>query len=420
MKKTLLLLPMILLLACNNTPIQKEPADTMEPAADLTAVTDSLRAALTAIVEPGLIHGFGVVIADKSGSRYADGIGMARVADQQPYTAQTIQNIGSVSKTLIGIALLKAQELGKLELDDPVNKHLPFEVVNPHFPETPITIRQLSTHTSSILDTDYYNEEAYLIHKDEDLEKFDLADVGEKFNPVAKKMTMGDFLQKLLAKDGEWYSADNYLKQEPGTFFEYSNIGATLAAFIIEQSTGSSYDEFTSTHILQPLGMSASGWSLNEIDLNKHSTLYSKPGIPLPHYSLITYPDGGLLTSPEDMGKYLSELIKGQAGEGTILQPESYKMLFQGQLTDAHFSERDEETIYNDEYDLGVFMGISAKGYYGHTGGDPGIASFMFFNPETGTGKFMMINTSISSEEAVNQFFSVWQTLERYESNMKQ
>ena len=53
----------------------------------------------------------------------------------------TIQNVASVSKTIVGIALLKAQELGKLKLDEPINKYLPFKVFNPKFPNENITIR---------------------------------------------------------------------------------------------------------------------------------------------------------------------------------------------------------------------------------------------------------------------------------------
>ena len=51
---------------------------------------------------------------------------------------------------LHGIALLKAQRLGKLNLDAPINKQLPFNVNNPNFPNKQISIRHLSTDTSSI------------------------------------------------------------------------------------------------------------------------------------------------------------------------------------------------------------------------------------------------------------------------------
>ena len=63
---------------------------------------------------------------------------------------------------------------------------------------------------------------------------------------------------------------------------------------------------------------------------------------------------------------------------------------------------------------MGVFMGHSGTGLIGHTGGDPGISSFMFFDPKTGLGNYMMINTSIIDEEGVNQLFGIMQALEEF------
>jgi CubicO group peptidase (beta-lactamase class C family) len=61
-------------------------------------------------------------------------------------TDQTIQNIGSISKTITATAVMQLWERGKFKLDDDVNKYLPFQVRNPHFPDDPITFRQLLTH----------------------------------------------------------------------------------------------------------------------------------------------------------------------------------------------------------------------------------------------------------------------------------
>ncbi len=80
------------------------------------------------------INGFSVAIVNQDGTLYEKGFGYSDIKASKKYTNNTIQNIASISKTFIGIALLKAQELGKLNLDDPINKHLPFVVNNPYFP----------------------------------------------------------------------------------------------------------------------------------------------------------------------------------------------------------------------------------------------------------------------------------------------
>jgi CubicO group peptidase (beta-lactamase class C family) len=150
--------------------------------------------------------------------------------------------------------------------------------------------------------------------------------------------------------------------------------------------------------------------------LNDHTTLYTSPESPLPKYSLVTYPDGGLITNVHDLSKYLTELIKGKQGAGTLLNQESFKEIFTEQLSESHLPGRDEDDAYDDEYNSGIFMGFTPKGYIGHTGGDPGVASFMFFKPETNVGRILTINTRISSQEGVDQFYAIWNTLEKYEA----
>ena len=108
-------------------------------------------------------------------------------------------------------------------------------------------------------------------------------------------------------------------------------------------------------------------------------------------------------------------MINGFSGQGTLLQKESYTQLFTEQLTAANFTERDTEDDFDDEYNTGLFMGFSPKGYVGHMGGDPGIATYMFFNPNTKTGRILMINTTVMNSSGVQQFYDIWNTLGEFE-----
>ena len=378
-------------------------------------INKSLTADLNELYNTGEINGYGVAIVDQNGILYVDGIGFANTQAKVKYTKNTIQNIGSVSKTFIGLSLLKAQELGKLKLDDAVNDYLPFDVRNPNHPDIPITIRHLATHTSGILDTDFYDSKAYVL-KDIDSSLSKQLELNEQFNPPNTMSPMIDFLQKVLSTEGEWFLAEGFSTNRPGEIYEYTNVGATLAAAIIELATGTSFDQFTSDHILKPLKMSSSGWSFENVQMSNHTKLYANPENEIPFYSLITYPDGGLITSVNDLGKYLSELIKGYSEDGSLLTQPSYEELFKEQLEAKNIPDRDEENDYDDEYNTGIFMGFTPKSYIGHTGGDPGIATFMFFNPNTKTGRILMINTSITNSAGVEQFYSIWNTLAEYES----
>lgn len=395
-------------IACSSQPSKPEITHSAQP------LIDSLRSELHEFHERGFINGFGAAIVNEKGVLFAEGIGFSDAESNTRYTGNTIQNIGSVSKTFIGISLLKAQEMKRLNLDDPIMDYLPFEVKNPLFPDTPITIRQLATHTSTILDTDYYDEKSYVL-KDDVLMSDSLKAISENFNSPDSNMPLINFLEKLLSEEGEWYEEAGFLNERPGEIYEYSNVGAALAAAVLEIATGQSFNEFATEHILRPLKMTSSGWSFQDIDLSAHSTLYADPETQLPYYSLITYPDGGLITSVYDLGTYLSELIKGYSGEGVLLTKESYQELFREQLGAENLPERSEEDDYDDEYNTGIFMGFTPRAFIGHTGGDPGIATFMFFNPSTKTGRVMMINTSVRNSGGVDQFYSIWYRLGDYE-----
>ena len=408
---TLCLICLILLFSCQQA-LQAAQKQLYFP-------SDSITAELNKLHEMGQINGFATAIVHSSGTLYANGIGYADVASQTPYGPQTIQNIGSVSKTFIGIALLKAQEMGKLKLDDAINSYLPFEVKNPNHPEDVITLRHLATHTSSILDTDFYDEKAYIL-KDSVENPEELAKINESFTPPASRISMMDFLKNVLSPEGEWYLKESFSSHKSGAIYEYTNVGATLAAAVLEEATGENHEAFVTKHILKPLGMESSGLSFNQIDLSQHSKLYASPETELPFYSLITYPDGGMITSISDLSIYLAELIKGYAGEGSLLEKESYQELFREQLSAKNLPDRDKEDDYDDEYNTGIFMGFTPRGYVGHTGGDPGIATFMFFDPKTQMGRILMINTSIRNSEGVQQFYAIWNKLGDYEKKYQQ
>ena len=376
-------------------------------------IKDSITTKLDSIYAIGRIQGFGVAISDATGPLYTGGFGTMDQEQDKSYAANTVQNIGSISKTFIGIALMKAQEQGALKLDDDVNKYLPFKLMNPHFPEDTITIRQLACHTSSIRDTDIYDRESYIL-KEATADSL-LSVVEETLNPPETKIPFIEFLPEVLVENGEYYSEDVYIKHKPGTRFEYSNIGATLAALVLEMATEVPFDQFTSENVLKPLKMDDSGWSFDAVNMENHSKLYTGDGSEIPFYELITYPDGGLRASAHDMALYLTELIRAYNGQGQLISDSSYKEYFTPVLNDSHFEEeRDKEFPYNDEYNMGVFMAHTGVGTVGHTGGDPGISSFLFFDPETSRGIYLMINTSIIDEKGVNQLFGIMSVLEEY------
>lgn len=364
-------------------------------------------------------NGFAVSIVDDKGTLYQTGLGFSDVDSKKAYTEHTIQNIASISKVFVGIALLKAQESGELHLDDPIEKHLPFRIVHPDFPQTKITIRHLATHTSSIVDNEYYLSKNYVLKSEQALnEQAYQFDDTQTFLPYDSLIPLSAFLENILSPLGKWYQPNSFTEHPPGTHYDYSNIGTALAAWIVELATGIPFERFTHQYIFEPLEMNATGWKFEDIDFSQFSTLYETNQKPIPFYQTITYPDGGLISSVNDLSKFLTELIKGYQGNGTLLTKESYLEYFTPQLSETHFSERNIYNPYSESYNTGIFIGYGYTGYIGHTGGDPGVVSIMFFEPAKNLGRIMIFNTSISDQKGNDLFYKIWDILEKHHETL--
>lgn len=380
-----------------------------------TLIKDSLTSKLREANKEGELVGFSVAITHKDKVLYNEGFGFSDEKNNKKYLTNTIQNIGSVSKTFLGISLLKAQELGKLNLDDSINKYLPFKVVNPNFPNTPITIRQLATHSSSINDYENNYLRAFILEKD----KLDEDEVPfSHFQKPDKRISLLEFLEACFSKSGKWYTDKMFSKNKPGSVFQYTNFGADLCGLIIAEAVGMPYKEFTKKYIFEPLKMKNSGWSIKEVDASKRSNFYLFKGQKIADYTCITYPNGGLFTSSIDLSKYLSELIKGYDGKGTLLTKDSYKTFFE-----KHFSN---ELNKKGRINVGTFIEYnndfigSTDLLIGHNGSDLGSLAMMYFNPETKIGKILMINTDIDYKEeiVVPYIKSVWKTIIEFENKL--
>lgn len=220
-------------------------------------------------------------------------------------------------------------------------------------------------------------------------------------------MTVIDFIENMIHPLGKWYSKKNFSRKKPGTEYNYSNMGAAIAGYIIEQVSGKTYMEYTKEMILNPLKMDNSGWGHDTIDMSKFVSLYLSNNKKIPHYSLISYADGGLITSVNDMALYFSEIIKGYNGGVSEL------------LTSDSFQKMMNQVAVTEEKETGLFWQKIGKTHIGHTGGDPGIMTFMTFDPETGYGYIIFTNKSDGEGDGYNQLVYTWKTLQEYLENTK-
>ena len=349
------------------------------------AAGQDLDAYIAAQMEEAGIVGLGAAILVDGRIAWSKGYGYADRAQGLPFTPDTVMNIGSISKTATGVALMRAVQEGRISLDADVNDYLPFKVVNPRFPEARITLRQLATHTSSITDRWAVYRETYHF--------------GGEPHPA-----LGDFLRAYFVPGGSTYAADNFVDARPGTHREYSNIGAALAGYIVERATGESLSGYMRRTVFEPLGMRHTTWSLDEVDPGRHSTLYVGQfglAVPIPRYTLTTYPDGGLRTSVADLSRLFAALLDDGSYDGVrILDAATAKEMLRYQYTAA----TKPDNVELNEKNSGIFWQTKFNTkYMGHGGSDPGVSTEMLASPAKDVGIVLFANTSLTGEESAAQ-----------------
>jgi CubicO group peptidase (beta-lactamase class C family) len=297
---------------------------------------------------------------------YAKGIGLADPDTGRAVTPDTLFTIASVSKIVTTTALIILSEQKKVNLDDDINKFLPFKIHHPNYRETPITFRMLLSHTSSIRDSDLFWD-FYTLKKSPTL--FD--------SPIP----LGEFLEGYLSSDGSFYKAeDNFLKDKPGTRYAYCNTGFGLVGYLVECISGMPFDKYCREAIFDPLGMTHTAWKFNDVDINLMAVPYGYG-----FYGYPTYPDGALKTSINEFSRFLFLFMnEGKNFEGKqLLQPQSIKEMLATKTFPGLPS--------------GISIGLGwhfEEDAYHHYGGDPGISTLAYFKPKTKQGVIFFSNGS--------------------------
>jgi CubicO group peptidase (beta-lactamase class C family) len=330
------------------------------------------------------IAGLGAAIIVDKKVVWAKSYGFADKARAVPFTPDTVMNIGSISKTFTGVAVMRAVQDGKLSLDEDINSYLPFKLINPHHPNEKITLRHLATHTAGIADRSSVYRDTYYF-------------TGSTPQPL------GEFLKSYFVPGGTHYSKDNFLNAKPGTQREYSNIGAGVAGYIVELAVGKKLSAYARERIFTPLRMTNTAWSLSEIDPAKHAKLYvvqSGLTIPIPFYELATYPDGGIRTSVSDLSKFFIALLNDGAYERTrILDKRWVDEMLRFQYTDSN----KPANVNLKEDNSGLFWATKDRLNVirvGHGGADPGVKTDMLASLEKDVGVIVFMNTSLSGQDA--------------------
>ncbi len=321
----------------------------------------TLEPALVELVQRHRLPGLAIGIVRDGEVVYAHGFGEASRGSGRAITTRSIFHMASVSKLFTATAAMQLVEAGKLELDAPLTKYLPYFRLAEEQSRT-ITVRQVLTHTSGFPDVHDYEW-----------------DKPQRDEGAAERFVRSLTGEKMLFA--------------PGKGSSYSNMAFDTMGDVIAKASGMSFDDYVRKHILVPLGMSSSSFlhaeTPEDLRTQGHSTFFSErvdqAPCPIYPYNRRHAPSSTLNSSVEDMCRFaLANLARGELDGKRILAAESYDLMW----------SRDDDT---PTLGLAWVLGeLAGRRTVSHSGGDVGYNSYLILLPAENLGVVVMINSDVS------------------------
>jgi CubicO group peptidase (beta-lactamase class C family) len=272
-------------------------------------------------VEEGKVAGTLTLVARRGKVAYCEAQGHLEVERRRPMTRDTVFRIYSMSKPITSVGLMMLYEQGRFQLDDPVHRFIPSwrdlrVFVGGNHPiwkttpvERPMTLRDLLTHTSGL--TYGFMERTNV---DAAYRKLGVAD------RTRPGYTLRDMVETL---------AELPLEFSPGTRWNYS-VSTDVVGHLIEVISGQRLDAYLREHVLQPLGMSDTGFVIRDDQLLRFAANYERqadgtlkliddPARSLYRQCSLFSGGGGLVSTALDYFRFTSMLRNGGELDGVRL-----------------------------------------------------------------------------------------------------
>lgn len=347
--------------------------------ASCSSVEDKAAKEINAFLEESGTLGLAVAVVKDGKLIYTGSFGQRSPVDETPLKDGDIFRIASISKSFTTTTLMKLVEDGKLSLEDDVSDLVGFTVRNPLFPDIPITVKMLLSHSSSMNDSQGY---------------FTLNTLNPATNPEYGKC---------------------YHEYEPGTSYDYCNLGFNTLGTVIEKISGVRFDKYVREVVINPLGLTASfnvddlpgvtfvplshpdttGFAATgKISFRISEGVYTSPapridtGYIMGYSTPVFSPTGGMKTSAPDLARWMiMHMHYGiDPATGVRIMTEESAKLMQAAVVEVNKT---------NHYALALKRStnlIDGEEMVGHTGSAYGLYSAMFFEPEKKFGFVVMTN----------------------------
>lgn len=291
----------------------------------------AMDAALHSLVDEGQLSGVITAVARHGKLVHWDVYGKASVEENLPMTDDSIFRIYSMTKPIVGVALMTLYEQGKFQLDDPVSKYIPqlegiqvaakdgengIPVTEPANHE--MTIRELVSHTGGLTYGLFARSQVDTLYQQADI--------------LSLSVPLSGFIDKL---------AQIPLKTQPGSTWEYS-VSVDVQGYLVEVLSGMTLEEYLQKTIFTPLGMKDTGFWVPPAKADRLARLYNGQLQSMPNGDdYLTKPalfmgGGGAVSTAMDYLRFAQMVLNGGELDGVrILKPETVKMMHTNQLPDG-------------------------------------------------------------------------------------
>ena len=327
---------------------------------DVRAAIEYARAHLECARGDRHIPGLSAAFVCEGETVWSGGFGYADAETQRPADADTVYPLASITKVVTCTAMMCLRDAGKLQLDDPLARHLPGLGIENPFPEAHApTLRQIASHTAG-----FQRETPF-----DCWETFVFPGIDELLESLPR-------CQMIVP---------------PLTEDKYSNLAFALLGHALSLVAGRPYDEYVRDTILSPLGMSSSSYAPTGEAATRLATLYpwaddEGPGKAGAEMKLGCFgPVGGLHSTASDLSRFAA-LHLGHPPTGG-----------EGVLSQASVKEMQTLQWLSADWQSGRGIGwhidrVSGKQSVGHSGGLPGLSTHLQLVPEAGLAVAVLTN----------------------------
>jgi CubicO group peptidase (beta-lactamase class C family) len=298
------------------------------------------------------------------------GFGVADVAVRRPVTADTLFNVGSISKNLTAWGVLHLVDRHELDVDRPINEYLHrWQVPAGSFSAQLVTARRLLSHTAGISSHGYSGSDA-----------------------ASPAPAIEDIL------NGKTGAGAVSLVAIPGATFSYSGANYLILELAIEEISGEPFERYMREAVFLPLGMRHSSFEIAQ-DSAIRATPHDAASKALPIRRYAESAAAGLTTSVRDLANFAAAALPGSgrrdpAGRGIITS--SLLAEAMQPVANTQWVERDP---YGPAPQYGLGYNVRPEQYgshtgVGHGGSNSGWESWFQVIPDTGDGIVIMTNST--------------------------